>query len=467
MFKFTISKLILFFLIPVQLLIFTFLVPPFQKPDEQAHFEQSLIISKGFVSCNKKSGNTVRVEKKYIDFIKTPYLDLLTHGKGKLPVSTFLKDMFSNKQNNQKMNFNIDHLCSFPLVSYLPQAFILTISSLIKLNPIVSLYLGRLFMAVLGYFWFLYLFKKIAKNYRLILLFVFALPMTLHQISSLSYDVLHIMFGLTFFVLIANNISSKQWIPASAGMTQKMTGYLKLFFILFLFLLSKKVGYEAFFLFIFLIPFEIKPMVILSLIFTPLYFLSKITGSYDINSILTNKVFDAQHQVSFLLSDPLNIVKVLTVTTIQRFGFYLQSLIGIFGWLEYGLDPLSYLTYGVFFIYVIVSINLNGKHILSKKKNILLFIGLFISYIFILLLGFVFYTVKGTLIPGGIQGRYFIPFVPFIILLIAQIKYYLDLNNFHKKISFKVSPILTNVLSVLTVIYLISATFFSVANRYY
>jgi len=460
MFKFTISKLILFFLIPAQLLVFTFLVPPFQKPDEQAHFEQSLIISKGFVSCNKKSNNTIAIEKKYTDFIKTPYLDILTHGKGKLPVSTFLKDMFSNKQNNQKMNFNIDHLCSFPLVSYLPQAFILTISSLIRLNPIVSLYLGRLFMAVLGYLWFLYLFKKIAKNYKFILLFVFALPMTLHQISSLSYDVLHIMFGLTFFTLIVNNQSK-------GVMNHAPTKYLKIFFVLFLFLLSKKIGYEAFVLFLFLIPFEIKPMVILSLIFTPLYFLSKITGSYDINSILTNKVFDAQHQVSFLLSDPLNIVKVLTVTTIQRFGFYLQSLIGIFGWLEYGLDPLSYLTYGVFFIYVIVSINLNGKHILSKKKNILLFIGLFISYIFILLLGFVFYTVKGTLIPGGIQGRYFIPFVPFIILLIAQIKYYLDLNNFHKKISFKVSPILTNVLSVLTVIYLISATFFSVANRYY
>jgi len=327
-------------------------------------------------------------------------------------------------------------------------------------------------MAVLGYLWFLYLFKKITRNYKLILLFVFALPMTLHQISSLSYDVLHIMFGLTFFVLVVSfpqrresnrNIPFKNgiidWIPSYEGMTK----YFKLFLILFLFLLSKKIGYEAFVLFLFLIPFEIKPMVILSLIFAPLYFLSKITGSYDINSVLTNKVFDAQYQIGFLLSDPSNIVKVLTVTTLQRLGFYLQSLIGIFGWLEYGLDTLSYLLYGLFFVFIILNINLAGKQILSKNKNILIFISLIISYIFILLLGFVFYTVKGNLIPGGIQGRYFIPFVPFIIIFILQIKYYLGLNNFHKKISFKVSPILT----VLTVIYLISATFFSVFNRYY
>ncbi len=456
--KSIISRLILFFLIPAQLLIFTFLVPPFQKPDEQAHFEQSLIISKGFVSCNKKSNNTIPIEKKYVDFIKTPYLDLLTHGMGKLPVSTFLNDLFSKKQNDKKINFNIDHLCSFPIVSYLPQAFVLTISSLVKLNPVVSLYLGRLFMAVLGYLWFLYLFKKIAKNYRMILLFTFGLPMTLHQISSLSYDMIHIMLGLTFFVLIINYRLIKKI---------RAINYFKLFFILFLFLLSKKIGYEAFVLFLFLIPFEIKPMIFSSLIFGSFLFISKLNGFFDLQTSLANSVINPLRQITFLLSDSINIINLLVVTTIQRFGFYLQSLIGIFGWLEYGLDPLSYLLYGLFFIYVILNTNLVGKHILSKKKNILLFIAVFISYLFILLLAFVFNTEKNTVVAHGVQGRYFIPFVPFIILLIVQIKYYLNMNNLHKKILFKVSPILINTLSALVVVYLISATFFSVFNRYY
>ncbi|MDO9027430.1 MAG: hypothetical protein Q7U68_01005, partial [Candidatus Roizmanbacteria bacterium] len=77
--KETITKIIIYFLIPLQLFIFTFLVPPFQKPDEQPHFEKSLLISKGYLFCKKKSSNTVKIEKKYIDFIKTPYLDLMTH----------------------------------------------------------------------------------------------------------------------------------------------------------------------------------------------------------------------------------------------------------------------------------------------------------------------------------------------------------------------------------------------------
>ena len=442
--KETITKIIIYFLIPLQLFIFTFLVPPFQKPDEQPHFEKSLLISKGYLFCQKKSNNTVKLEKKYVDFIKSPYFDLLTHGEpSKLSLKIFLKDLFSNKQDGKKINFNIDHLCSFPIVSYLPQAFALIVGSIFKLTPILSLYFGRLLMSILGYFWFLYLYRKITENYKLMLLFTFALPMTLHQISSFSYDAFHTMLALTFFVLIINYRLLKKL---------KNRNYLNLFLVLFLFLWSKKIGYETFFLFLFLIPFEIKPMIISSLVFTPFYFLSKLTGTFDLQASFTNSTLNPMWQISFLLSNPTNIISVIIITTIQRFGFYLQSLIGIFGWLEYGLDPLSYLLYGLFFVYLLVNIYLPKKYMLSKKKNFLLFCALLISYIFIVLLAYIFNTVPETLIAHGVQGRYFIPFLPFIILFIIQIK-----DN----------PILQKILYFLIIIFLISATFYSVLNRYY
>jgi len=251
------------------------------------------------------------------------------------------------------------------------------------------------------------------------------------------------MLALTFFVLIINYRLLKKL---------KNRNYLNLFLVLFLFLWSKKIGYETFFLFLFLIPFEIKPMIISSLVFTPFYFLSKLTGTFDLQASFTNSTLNPMWQISFLLSNPTNIISVIIITTIQRFGFYLQSLIGIFGWLEYGLDPLSYLLYGLFFVYLLVNINLPKKYMLSKKKNFLLFGVLLISYIFIVLLAFVFNTVPGTLIAHGVQGRYFIPFLPFIILLIVQIKN---------------SVIFQKILYFLIIIFLISATFYSVLNRYY
>lgn len=439
-----ISKLILYFLIPLQLLFFTFLVPPFQKPDEQPHFEKSLLISKGYLFCQKKSDNTVKLEKRYIDFIKSPYLDLLTHKRNaKLPLPVFSKGLFSNDQSNKKVDFNIDHLCSFPIISYLPQAFTLTITSLFKLNPVLSLYFGRLAMSILGYFWFLYLYKKIADDYKLILLFTFAIPMTLHQISSFSYDALHIMFALTFFVLIINYRLKKKL---------DFRHYFKLFFVLFLFLWSKKIGYETFFLFLFLIPFQVKPIIISSLVFIPFYFLSKLTGFYDLHSSLSNQVINPLNQLSFLLSNPINIIKVVAITTIERLGFYLQSLIGIFGWLEYGLDPLSYFLYGLFFIYLLMNIHLPRRYILCKKKNFLLFGTLLISYIYIILLAYVFNTTVGVSSAHGVQGRYFIPFLPFIILFIIQIKDY---------------PVFQKILYCLMILFLIFSTFYSIYARYY
>lgn len=452
--KQTLLKLILYILIPLQLLIYAILVPPFQKPDEQPHFEKALIISKGYLFCKKKSNNTVKLEKKYVDFIKSPYLDLMTHGRStKLPLTIFFQDLFSNNQSNKKIDFKIDHLCSFPIISYLPQAFTLIITSLFKLNPIWSLYFGRLVMSILGYFWFLYLYRKIADNYKLILLFTFALPMTLHQISSFSYDALNIMLALTFFVLIINFRIKKR---------VDFWQYFKLFFVLSLFLWSKKIGYETFFLFLFLIPFKIKPMIISSLIFIPFYFLSKLTGSYDLQYSLTNQIINPLRQLSFLLLNPINIIQVVAITTIQRLSFYLQSLIGIFGWLEYGLDPLSYFLYGLFFIYLLMNTNLTKKQILTKNKTVLLFGALIISYIFIVLLAYVFNTVPGTLTAHGVQGRYFIPFLPFIILSIVQFTQKIKLPK-----NIKINELIKNIIYLMIIIYLITATFYSVFSRYY
>ena len=272
--------------------------------------------------------------------------------------------------------------------------------------------------------------------------------MTLHQISSFSYDVAHIMFGLTFFVLIVS-------FPRKRESSQKLH-YFKLFLILLLFLASKKIGYETFFLFLFLIPFEIKPMIISSLIFIPFYFLSKLNGSFDLQNSLTNQIINPISQLNFLFSNPINIIKVVTITTIHRFSFYLQSLIGIFGWLEYGLDPLSYLLYGLFFIYLLTDSNFMKKQILLKNKIIFLFFTLIISYIFIVLLAYVFNTVPGTMTAHGVQGRYFISFLPFIILFFIQFK-----NKIRLKLQINIF------FYYLIILYLAGATFYSVFNRYY
>lgn len=401
------------------------------------------MISKGFFSCRKQTGNTVLIEKKYFDLIKNPYLDLMTHKKSvKLPINQFVNDLFLKKQANNQVAFNVDHLCSFPLVSYIPQAILLWLTTLLDISPYISIYLGRFLMGVLSYLLFLYLYRKIEEHYKLILVFVFALPMTMHQVSSFSYDVFNIMLALTFFTFIANNFQRKKiaWIQL-----------VKILTVLFLFLWSKKIGYEPLFLLLFLLPLEAKTFITSILVFIPLYCLSKINGSHDLQYSLSSHIYDPVKQMMYLMN-PFNFLKVLAYTTVHRIGFYLQSLIGIFGWLEYGLDPLSYFLYGLSFIYVLLNTKLTPKQKLSFNKTVLLLVTLIISYMFIILLAFVFNTLPGNNVANGVQGRYFIPILPFALFFLIQIK---DSQIFQKILSWSV------------VIFLISAVFFSIFRRYY
>ena len=192
-------------------------------------------------------------------------------------------------------------------------------------------------------------------------------------------------------------------------------------------------------------------MLILSVILIPLYTLSKLSGSHDL-SYLPTTVVDPVRQLNFLLAHPFKIFSVFINTTISRADFYLQSLIGIFGWLEYGLNKVSYFLYGLFFVYLLQKVELPEKKLLTKFKKSLLFFILITSYVFIIFLAYFFNTGVGESVVHGVQGRYFLPFLPFIIWLILQVK---DKRQVQKIIFF------------FFVVYLIFSTFSSIYSRYY
>ncbi|EKE14635.1 MAG: hypothetical protein ACD_12C00377G0003 [uncultured bacterium] len=71
-------------------------------------------------------------------------------------------------------------------------------------------------------------------------------------------------------------------------------------------------------------------------------------------------------------------------------------------------------------------------------------------------MAYVFNTVPGTLTAHGVQGRYFISFLPFIILFFIQFK-----NKIRLKLQINIF------FYYLIILYLAGATFYSIFNRYY
>lgn len=434
------------------LIIFTFLVPPFHKPDEYGHFIRALSVSKGVIFCTKTKNNILKLENQYINLHQAyPISALSLDKKIKLPFALYLKAIMSKPKDFTPQKLNFDKWCGFPFIAYLPHAFGLKISQFFQPNAYFAFFFGRFFMSILAFIWFYYLLKEIRPEFQPVLLFTFALPMTLHQISSYSYDGVHIMLALTFFTYFCNTLPQKK-------ISYRLI--LPLFLSLILFLLTKKIGYEILLFLIFLVPnraiakdrkdYLIK-MIIFLLFFLILFIPFKLSVQTEFNSSEYNYLIDPVMQAAFIVRSPLNFALIIAKTTLLKAQVYLQGLIGLFGWLEYGLEPLTYFFYGLFFILIVLKTKLPKPWILPPLKLWMLSLILFSSYVFIQLLTYLFWTPVGEKVTDGVQGRYFIVFVPWIFFLLLQLK----------------KEILIKFTLVIILFYLVFSLCRTVFNRYY
>jgi len=375
-------------------LIFCFLIPPFQKPDETVHFQKTLFISQGLFNC---SGNSISTNKQFINLVNDKKLQQIIAKKNlKIKFNLYVNQIFSNKSNRQSDKLNTAYICSFPLISYFPQAVGLSIGQLIGLNAYLSFFLGRLTGFLFFFLWLILLLKLIPKQMKNIILVVFGLPMTLHQLTAYNYDGAQIMFSLTVFTGLVKILDNK---------------------------LRSKTG--------------------------TIIFLTGIIG-FIFSRPIINSTYKALFQPTTRLNQ-LNefwfFVLMIIKTTFSRLIFYLQGTIGIFGWLEYGMDKIVYLLVFGYFIYLILTVRLPKKLKLPIWLNILIIVGLVCVYISLISFHFLYWTKPGNIISEGTQGRYFIPFLPFFLYWAIDTKE----KFFPLKIKFRL-PLWLIYLSLLTII---------------
>lgn len=411
------------FLLATLGIILAFLVPPFQKPDEESHFLRALILSKGAVSCPQTKN--VSIEKKYPQLIKeVKSYNLPLHPHNKFSLEVYDKPLLSSATENEKVLFNGSFLCTYPRISYLPQALGIAIGNALGLNAYITFFIGRFLILEVCLLWLLLLIHYSPDPLKKILMLIFAMPMVLHQVSSYGYDGISLMILLTYVVLFFKTYIQKQIV---------LKDLLLLASILFLFLVSRTGGYEPLVLSMYMLPYKkinkvwYKSILQISLIIAlsvVVYFLLK-QSSYS--PLTLNQLPIGANpgiQIRSLL-DPLFALRMLIITTYTRLEFYLISLIGSFGWLEYRIPTALYIIYGIFFGHTILSLRYKKELLFSKFKLLFLTILLITNYVFLLLIFYVRWTPVGKTVVEGIQGRYFIFFLPWIIFLLSQVKQYL------------------------------------------
>lgn len=135
------------------------------------------------------------------------------------------------------------------------------------------------------------------------------------------------------------------------------------------------------------------------------------------------KLISGKYQMKILKQDPGYFTKVLADTWEAKRVFYIESSLGYFGWLDYRYDLYGYLlVFGLFLYLCSHSFGLVKKNILDWL-SIIMVLGMVIgSYVLIHFMFWLYWTEVGSSVVEGVQGRYLLPLMPFLIWLLLEIK---------------------------------------------
>jgi len=126
---------------------------------------------------------------------------------------------------------------------------------------------------------------------------------------------------------------------------------------------------------------------------------------------------DPDVQMQFILEDPFNLLRVLWNTFfISQGTFYLNSFVGVLGWLD---NPLPQLLINSYMLVLLVNSFINKPIDLNlsiKDRAVILMIFLF-SIFAIEMAIYLTWTPPGSSFVQGVQGRYFIPLAPLFFMM--------------------------------------------------
>lgn len=413
-----IEHIYLSLIIPIGFMYMTFLLPNFGY-DESAHAYRTFVISEGYLVTDINDDHSVKM------MVPKSLLDI----RNKVTTYQTYVDYFEHETDySDLVEVYSDGTGAAPYVflAYLFPAIGMKIGNILNLNILISYYLARLFGFLFSIFVIYYALKLIPFGKILMLVFVFN-PMFIQPMVSLSAD--SVINTLTVFFI--------SFILCKCYKKEKMLriDYLILFFISLFLALAKYAYLPLTFLLLLLwskgnsknnkILLAIIIISILSslslYLFTTKYYTLKI-------SYIAGKEFNSIEQIKFILKNPINYIKILIDTTINKFDFYFFTLFGRnLGPYTINIAETIPITY---FCLLLFSPFLEKNNYELRKSHLVIFMMIaLMSYTLIQTGLYIGWTSVGAGIVEGVHGRYFVPILIIIMFLLIRKKNEIKINN--------------------------------------
>lgn len=392
-------------------LIYLILFPHWSVPDAGAHYSQAYRWANRFV------GESAEEQWKSNNEDWNYYVDYWVNDSNPTMrgYADIIYDMHLSCEATQVMESPIisNHLNYYSIFNYLPQALGLTIGRLFNLSISVSLYIARI--CVLAVYiagcWFAIKRTPIGKS--ILTLFVLN-PVSIMVGCSFSYDAIVIVIVANFFAGIfalyhdgkrkGNIINAAIWAFLLGAV--KGGGYMLLLPMVFIIINKDNIKRSLLNFFI----------VISSGGFSLLLFDVLLKRGETLYQLGTEN--SGYLSASYAFSNPISYLSMLVNTYVDSYDVLLFSMLGTdMGWLE-RVVPYS-LVVVLLVVLCFASIFEKDKVKLNKNSKLILLIVVLISMLLIPT-SLLSWTPEGSTVIMGLQGRYFLPLLPPVLLLITK-----------------------------------------------
>lgn len=307
------------------------------------------------------------------------------------------------------------------MILYLPAVLGMTLARLLHLGTVPMLLLGR-WCSLLGFAILTYFAMKKLPFGKATLFLLAILPMNLQQCTSFSYDA--VITGVSFLYIC--------WcLSLSFGEKEvKPTDILGLGILGIILVYGKSGVYLPLALLAFLIPAKkfggnrIRNLCMLGLFLLPvLCFLNQNTVAVNYIATTTEATATvgssttAGYTIGYFLSQPLELVRMLANTLSDKTAFYLESLVGQkMGWVEIDISEVISMLFWLLLILSAFKTKEEPMYVRTGQKWWIVFVCAVCAGI--ILAGMLLtWTPRGYVSIEGVQGRYFIPFMPALMLV--------------------------------------------------
>lgn len=391
------------------------ITPPFQTPDEPAHFYRIWQISTFQPLVFKPGANAGAYLPRNLNrFVYHALGDMPFHPVNKVP-DDYLTRLWTFRTHSGKQFFYpFANTASNHTLVYIPQVAGVLLGRLISDRLLVAFYLGR-FLNLVTWSLCILLAIRIFPPVKFLLLCLALMPMSLFQASSFSADAPVNAATFIFFALILNACFRPVLIDRPA--------FLRILGASIPVLIGKP-GYFPLVLLIFMIPAKQfgsnrrKANFMLGWIAC-----FSLMTAFRVRQLLDVEILrpgvSRQEQLRFILSDPVRYAGIVLHTFDVMMGKLCRSFVGVLGWMDTRLSDEVIIAYYIFILLISLTCwNLDrGFSFRQKLFVLLLSIG---NLLLLMTIVYTYWMPVGVSVIAGFQGRYMIPLAPVVFIALTN-----------------------------------------------